>query len=811
MIHPSKVVLAGLASVMVLLSGLTVCLLYIKVGRAPVTPKKVQISANSATPDQVKSFTKFSSDAEFKKYVEQGSLTQGLGYGSLGATALSAPSMAVDDVSGLSSSELMPSIGSATGLSGSSYSSVDRYSQTNVQVSGIDEPDIVKNDGENIFVSKNSYPTYYSYGSQPGNTDIIKALPASGMTKIGKIDLSGQLLLNGNILTVISSNDIHGYDITDKANPKEVWKMNLNQSQFVGARLVNDKMYLATSKYVSYSKPCPLQPFTVGGVTTTIPCTEIYHPDVPTPSEYVYTVAVVNISDGTVVNRVSFTGSYNSVLYMSKGAIYMTYLNQMDLVKLVYNFLSANQDLVPPEVYARLGKLMTYDLSQTGKMAEFEYIMASWIRSVDEYDSQKLEKEFGDRAQKYFSEHSRELESTSIVKISLSDFKIGAVGTVPGSPLNQYSLDEYNNNLRIAVTMGSGLGGFGSSDQSISDVYVLNDQMNIIGSIKDLGKGERIYSTRFIGDRGYVVIYKQVDPFYVLDLSNANQPVLAGQLQIPGYSSYLEPIKDHFILGIGKENNNVKLSLYDVSDPKNPVEKSKYLLSEYWSDALNNPHAFLKDDQKQIFFIPGSQGGYIFSYANDQLSLAKAVSEPGVERSLFINNTLYLVSRHQVMVTALGVSDEESQNKVTAWDESSWNKLGELSQIQTSTPVVYDGVYNPQPSNQQSQVSRDSRRLADLKQIQTALELYYSDNSKYPSGTNLVLGTSRAACFNSEGFTGNGCKNPYMGAVPSDPSGSYTYSVGKDSRDYLVTAKLEGTAGGFSGEIKLTASGLSEK
>ena len=94
--------------------------------------------------------------------------------------------------------------------------------------------------------------------------------------------------------------------------------------------------------------------------------------------------------------------------------------------------------------------------------------------------------------------------------------------------------------------------------------------MKIEGSVVDLGQGERIYSVRFIEDKGYVVTFKQVDPFYVLDLSDPMNPEKKGELKIPGYSSYLHPITKDKILGIGEENNKVKISLFDVSDPADP-------------------------------------------------------------------------------------------------------------------------------------------------------------------------------------------------------------------------------------------------
>jgi inhibitor of cysteine peptidase len=161
----------------------------------------------------------------------------------------------------------------------------------------------------------------------------------------------------------------------------------------------------------------------------------------------------------------------------------------------------------------------------------------------------------------------------------------------------------------------------------------------------------------------------------VLDLSIPNSPKLAGELKVPGYSGYLEPISKNIILGVGKEDNKVKLALYDVTNANNPTEVSKYIMDEYWSEALSNHHAFLKDEKHNLFFIPGSLGGYVMSYLGNSLSILKAVSEPGVQRALYINDLLYIIS----------------PNKISAWDENNWNKVNELN----LTEAVPEPITNP--------------------------------------------------------------------------------------------------------------------
>ncbi|HNY97987.1 MAG TPA: beta-propeller domain-containing protein, partial [Candidatus Pacearchaeota archaeon] len=200
------------------------------------------------------------------------------------------------------------------------------------------------------------------------------------------------------------------------------------------------------------------------------------------------------------------------------------------------------------------------------------------------------------------------------------------------------------------------------ASNSANDVYVLDGSLKTIGSVTNLGLQERIYSARFIADKGYVVTFRQTDPFYVIDLKDPKNPKLAGELKIPGYSGYLHPISKDKILGIGQENWQVKLALFDVSDPQNPKELDKYLLKEGYSDAINNHRAFLLDQKHQVFFLP-AQGAYIFSYKDDKLQLAKALSVDQARRAVYINDYLYVFSNNSLIIL-----DENNWEKVKSLD-----------------------------------------------------------------------------------------------------------------------------------------------
>ncbi|MFF4411551.1 beta-propeller domain-containing protein [Streptosporangium sp. NPDC001559] len=173
-----------------------------------------------------------------------------------------------------------------------------------------------------------------------------------------------------------------------------------------------------------------------------------------------------------------------------------------------------------------------------------------------------------------------------------------ASGKVSGRLINQYAMSEYQGHLRVATTTNSTV--FRSTENSSSTVYVLKDDtLAKVGEIGGLGNGERIYSVRFIGPVGYVVTFKQVDPLYTLDLSDPANPRKTGELKITGYSAYLHPAGDGRLIGIGQEANTegrtlgTQVSLFDVSDPANPRRLSQMFQKDSGSEAEWDPHAFL--------------------------------------------------------------------------------------------------------------------------------------------------------------------------------------------------------------------------
>lgn len=656
--------------------------------------KVSEIQEGILKKDSYGGLRKFSSEDEFKKYLEESEFvsqeTRGFGENSSDMMALkNAPSS--DGVEWTNPVKT-------------------RVSQTNVQFFGIDEPDIVKTDGETLYFSRRDERYYYddprimdgleeesgvSIDEYDANVDVmprppitplppigsprkplrnaqeislIDIFPVENMSMVGKIEAYGEMLLFENILVVFSEDGsgISGFDITDRKNPKEMWNMSLEENtSLVQARKLGEKLYIVSSTWIEKSRPCPVYPLYRDQKKIMIPCDSIYYPMRPTHVDSTYAIMTIDPHTGSTEDTVSFVGSSgNSVFSMNENFAYVTYDMPGDEALLLSGFLLEQKDLFSKEFLERVEKISSYEISPETKMMEIQKILEQEIFSSDGDKQLTMNTELENRMSLYGEKRKREFHMTHIVKVDLDTLSLKASASVPGRILNQFSMDEYEGNLRVATTVdANGIGYLGRFLEQVNDVYILGENLEQRGSIVDMGLDERIYSVRFIGEKGYLVTFRQTDPFYVLDVSDPDNPKKSGELKIPGYSSYLHPLKEDLILGIGMEEGSVKVSLFDVSSPSDPQEVGRFHLNEYWSEAVDNHHAFLHDADNEVFFLPGSQGGYVFSYAQNNLKLQLASKDQDIQRALYRDNNLYVIGK----------------NSIAVYDEKNWSKIKEFS------------------------------------------------------------------------------------------------------------------------------------
>ena len=616
-------------------------------------------------------FKQFASEEEFITYINRYKYSQADYFSSIGFGAGPTDSLIQEIQSPLTKRGTEETATSDT-----------RYSQTNVQVEGIDEPDIVKNNGKNIYISQ-LQPIFYPLDANPATREpnesdvlqmekslidpgydypqalarVINAVPLSDLSIAASINETGNMLLADDVLIFLGYQNISAYDVSNAKNPKKVWSYKYsknddysNYTSLMEARLYNNELYLVTQTSINYSNPCEI-PLMQGASDVIVSCKDIYFPPLINFTDVIYTISKFNPDNGKLIDRTSFIGASNTnIIYMSENNLYMTYYYQKSSYQLLSGMILDSPLIFPGNITARIIELDSYDLSDESKLIELTKKLEAWYLTLSPDEYANLNERIASLLQEYYKNHRKELETTIITRINNDSLKIEEQGSVPGTLLNQFSLDEFEGNLRVAVTLGN---FWGSTENSSNDVYILDKNLDITGEATDLGLGERIYSVRFLNEVAYLVTFRQTDPFYILDLSNPRNPKVTGELKIPGYSSYLHPLTNNLVLGVGLENGYLKFSLFDVSNKSDPQELDKFRTDEYSSELLYNHKAFLFDPEKKIFFIPGYNAGYVFSYDNNQLTLEKKSPGYNVQRAVYINDNLYLISADQIEVLSM--------------------------------------------------------------------------------------------------------------------------------------------------------------
>jgi uncharacterized secreted protein with C-terminal beta-propeller domain len=249
-----------------------------------------------------------------------------------------------------------------------------------------------------------------------------------------------------------------------------------------------------------------------------------------------------------------------------------------------------------------------------------------------------------------------------------------ASGSVPGFLLSQWSLSEYRGVLRVVSTETPAWWGPGGDSESfLTTLRQKEGALVQAGRVGGLGKGERVYSVRFVGDVGYVVTFRQVDPLYTVDLADPARPRVLGELKLAGYSSYLHPIGEDLLLGVGQDADEhgrvlgTQLSIFDVSDLRHPTRLHRMPLGRGWSEAESDHHAFLFWPKTGLVVVPFDQRALGFrvgrSRGIDQVGriehgAGRLSWTPGIRRSLVVGDAVLTVSDAGVKSSTLATLAE---------------------------------------------------------------------------------------------------------------------------------------------------------
>lgn len=573
-------------------------------------------------------------------------------FGQKNSSAESAPDYVVNN------SNSSPQAGSGADNNTSSLAGkADGYGKTNIQVDGIDEADIIKNDGEYLYAVSQSAAKIF----------IVKALPANKMQITAQIDFEenyvvDEIYLRDNQLIAVggyfdssskhtgdtvngaaesycidasySKTSVTIYDITDRANPKLQNKTELD-GRLLTSRLIDNKIILASVYDVAiYDDTDTLRKKCI-------------------PSYYVNgESSFVSIENIKILNN-----EENQKNYLTIGIISLEDIN------------------AKPQVTAVLGGgENAYCDSQNMYFAKTVYSKGEEITSAD-----------GNSVS-----YTPGKPTTGIFMFDISGdlAQYKAYGEVDGTIDDQFSMDKSGKYFRIATTVPS----------DGSNITVLDEKLQKVGEITGLSKGERIYAVRFIGDTAYVITFRQTDPLLIIDLSDPKNPTLKGELKIPGFSDYLHPYSENLLIGIGFDgtengtNGSLKVSLFDISDSQNPREISKAIFrgTSVNSQATSNHKAFLWIDGTKEFAIPITKYDYnggMISYLsvmrvneNNKLEITGSYGENALPlnseilRGTYIGNTIYTISNNEI--NAYNKTDEAKISGVTLQESNARSGKG---------------------------------------------------------------------------------------------------------------------------------------
>jgi uncharacterized secreted protein with C-terminal beta-propeller domain len=522
--------------------------------------------------------------------------------------------------------------------SGTDFITAPYYTTTNIQVDGIDEGDIKKNDGDYLYlISGNSNETLIIDIREPENLKILSTISVEWIiseiyVQDNKIILTGSQIVDlqyseGRMISYSQETNIGIFNIENRSNPQMV-KSYKFEGYRICSRLINNYLYLVLTdpaENLEEESDLPAPPH------------KIFYLNNKEENYHFYYIISINVKSKSTdfENMIMLMGRYFPTnVFVSKSNLYLAISrNRRDL----------DDSLIPDE----------------------------------------------------FKVYSR---TTIIHRFSINNGNIEYIANIilPGTVRSKYWMDEYKNHFRLVTSTRNS-----ATRNNGNYLFILDFKLQIIGQLKDFAPREKIYSARFEIDKCYVVTFERiiirVDPLFIIDLKLPKYPKVLGELIIPGYSTYLHLYGNNHLIGIGYDfldseedfssgELGVKISLFNISNTSQPLESSNYIIGDRGteSDALSDPHKFLLSEEKHILILPillaeinhsksnsnvwSSQRGeytwdgiFIFNISsNESLELRGKISHLSEEDMEVINkrySLYYIHNCYKKIITAFIVGD----------------------------------------------------------------------------------------------------------------------------------------------------------
>ena len=546
------------------------------------------------------------------------------------------------------------------------------FSGTNVQVTGVDEPDIVKTDGRRIITVSRGVLTV---------VDVTGAEPTVAGHVVLDETPDGELLLHGDRVLAIR-NDAGGIGPFEEGTERggQALETVVIDEVLLDGTPRRGRTMRVEGRYVSSRS--------VGGTA------RIVINSFPDEPGFVRPLNRDGISLAADLNR--------QVVEQTTLSDWLPDYSLVDADGLVLEasepFLACDRVHVPG-VFGGFGtaSVLTVDLTEPlapdGGAATFAVAETVYASVQSLYVATSAWVPASELVGSRIAGRAAATYATSIHKFSFGtggSAAYEASGAVQGHLLNQFALHERGGHLFVAATEGPP-GRFGGTVSRIVALRQWGDQLVEVGEVGDLGRGERIFAVRYIGDRAYVVTFRRVDPLYVVDLSDPTELAVLGELKILGFSSYLHPIGDGLLVGIGRDvtewgsDLGLKISLFDVSDAADPRELDIWTLEGVYTDVGTDHRSFLWWARDQLMVLPVNArywsdepgGAYVFKVTrSDGLEHLGRVEhdrdgrqEEPVRRSLVIEEDLWTMSTSLLQRNDVGTLERGDRVSLPATDE----------------------------------------------------------------------------------------------------------------------------------------------
>lgn len=531
------------------------------------------------------------------------------------------------------------------------------YSETNTRTEDVGEADIVKTDGKYIYYLSSKLDR-----SNKDNIDLILTIVrADGEKTIeifeGSISepilntvseksniyfADKEMIVYEDKLVVVCSYGgctvLSFYNIKDKTNPEFINTLYM-EGIYDSCRFVDGHLYIFSEKSIGLRY----------GNEYDIVYNDIYY---KYEEENIEDLSIEQLKDKLTVST--------SEGKLNPDDIYVANCEKFELYHMI-----GTVDMTDTSDFKQVKAVL-------GQSSGTIYVSAKNIYYVDSVYANEVKANVGEEVE--------DCNKSEIIRLSYSDGKVVPSGrsVIEGSVGDEFAIDEYNGYLRIAVSVNRWKGICQSVDmeyyngskwvtdkvvrihpytysdyREVSALYVLDENLEVVGSIPALKENERVYGVRFDGEIAYVVTYRQMDPLFSINLSDPTNPTVIGALKIPGFSTYLHKWDDNKLIGIGHDDGwNIKISTFDITDKTDVKETDVCILKDaYSSEALYNHKAVFISPKNNLLGFGDSDGCYrLFSYYNGNLVEKVKVQMDNnflaSARALYIGEYIYIVGEN---------------------------------------------------------------------------------------------------------------------------------------------------------------------